>query len=207
MDLVASLPYGDHPGRVGPGEDRTGRATAVAAPVGYYPPTMKTLLVMRHAKSDWDASFDADRDRPLAARGRKDAPRMGRFLTAVGHIPDLVIASTAVRARSTAEMAAAAGRWKCQVKVDDCFYGAVPDEVLAEIAGVADRHDRLLVVGHEPTWSGLVGLLVGGCAVRMPTAAVACIEIGGPTAGWDALEPGSGELQWLVTPRLLKKAS
>ena len=159
---------------------------------------MLELLVMRHAKSDWDEGTD-DHERPLAERGVKAARKMGRFLAAAELVPELVISSTAVRARMTVELAVEAGKWRCPVECTRAFYGADPAAVLAEIAS-RTAPPRLMVVGHEPTWSELVSLLVGGGAVRMATAAVACLEL--PADRWSAIEPGAGRLVWLVTPKL-----
>jgi len=163
---------------------------------------MLELLVMRHAKSDWDAGTD-DHERPLAERGVKAARKVGRFLARAEMVPELVICSTAMRARATVELAVEAGDWHCPVEHTRAFYGADPAAVLAEIAS-RSAPPRLMVVGHEPTWSELVSLLVGGGAVRIATAAVACLEL--PANGWSAIEPGAGQLVWLVTPKLLQAA-
>jgi len=125
---------------------------------------------------------------------------MGRFLSAVDQTPDLVISSTAERALTTARLAAEAGGWACPVRSTDLFYGSGTDAVRQAIAAVPDGVSCLLVVGHEPTWSALVGLYSGGGSVCFPTAAVACIELMGGRA-----HGGRGQLQWLVTPRLLKR--
>lgn len=163
---------------------------------------MLQLLVMRHAKSDWTGDFAEDHDRPLAPRGVKAANLIGRFLAASGHGPDTVLASTAVRARETADRLMEAGGFSCPVISTRDLYGTHPSGAL-EI--VADRAElpRLLIVGHEPTWSGLVSLLTGGGRVRMPTAATACVEF--PVDDWHDVTVGSGQLRWLVTPKLLKK--
>ena len=163
---------------------------------------MLELLVMRHAKSDWDAGTD-DHERPLAERGVKAARKVGRFLARAEMVPELVICSTAMRARATVELAVEAGDWHCPVEHTRAFYGADPAAVLAEIAS-RPAPPRLMVVGHEPTWSELVSLLVGGGGVRMATAAVACLEL--PANDWSAIEPGAGRLVWLVTPKLMQPA-
>jgi phosphohistidine phosphatase len=160
---------------------------------------MLELLVMRHAKSDWDAGAD-DHERPLAERGVKSARKVGRFLASAEMVPELVISSTAVRARTTAELAAEAGGWSCPIERTSAFYDTDPELVLAEIAA-REGPPRLMVVGHDPTWSELVSLLAGGAAVRLPTAAVACLEL--PIDSWQAVAPGKGRLVWLVTPKLL----
>lgn len=159
---------------------------------------MRRLIVMRHAKSDWDAGAP-DHERPLNRRGTEAAGRMGAFLTAAGQIPDLVLTSSATRAHTTAELAAAGGGWDAEIRVLADLYGTSPGGALGVIAAEAGDANRLLVVGHEPTWSNLVGVLTGG-SVRMATATAAGIDV---NLAWKRLEPGSGELAFLFPPRLL----
>jgi phosphohistidine phosphatase len=163
---------------------------------------VKSLLVMRHAKSDWGEAGLADHDRPLAVRGVKASRRMGRFLSAAGATPELVVSSSALRARATAELAAEAGAWGCPIVVDGSLYAADIETVLETVAAEAGDAVRVLITGHEPTWSELVGWLIGGGRVRMPTAAVACLDLG--HGGWPDLSAGSCTLRWLVTPKMLK---
>ena len=163
---------------------------------------MKTLLVMRHAKSDWGATSSADHDRVLASRGIKAARRVGRFLTDSGTIPDLVLSSTAVRAITTAELAAEAGEWGCQIVTSQDLYASDPERVIDVIRETRNAVDRLLITGHEPTWSNLVTWLLGGGRVGMPTAAVACLDL--PKGDWMDLAPATCELRWFITPKMLK---
>lgn len=161
---------------------------------------MRVLLVMRHAKSDWGQGADTDHERPLAPRGVKSARRMGLLLRESGVTPDLVLSSTAVRALTTAELAAKAGGFKCPIVTEDALYASDPDRVLEVVARVDDSVRRLLIAGHEPTSSELVRRLTGGI-VRMPTAAVACLDLA--EGGWAELGPGRCTLRWLVTPKML----
>ena len=163
---------------------------------------MKTLLVMRHAKSDWGVASSDDHERTLAPRGIKAARRMGRFLADARVSPQLVITSTAVRARTTVELATEAGNWDCPIVTTPEFYASDFERVLDVIAGTEPEVERVLVAGHEPTWSGLVSLLVGGARVGMSTGAVACLDL--PVGGWATIGPSACELRWLVTPRMLK---
>jgi len=163
---------------------------------------MKTLLVMRHAKSDWGATSSSDHDRVLARRGIKAARKIGRFLTDSGATPDLVLSSTAVRALTTAELAGEAGEWGCDIVTSRDLYASEPERVLEVIRETDNGVQRLLIAGHEPTWSTLVGWLIGGGSVRMPTAAVACLDLA--RGDWIDLAPATCELRWLVTPKTLK---
>ena len=163
---------------------------------------MRTLLVMRHAKSDWGAAFGSDHERPLVRRGVKAAGRMGRFLTDAGTAPDLILSSSAIRALTTAELAAEAGGWDCEIVTNRDLYASDPERVLEMVREINNGVERLLIAGHEPTWSTLVTWLTGGDRVRMPTAAVACLDL--PHGGWIDLAPATCELRWLMTPKMLK---
>ncbi len=163
----------------------------------------RRLLVLRHAKSDWSASYGADVDRPLAPRGIEAAAIVGRFVTKVGVAPDLVLSSPAERARTTAGLAASAGEWSAPVEIRESFYGGGRESVLMALHELGPEIETVAVVGHEPVWSGLVSALAGGGRVRFPTAALACLttEVGWPNLGW-----GRMELRWLVTPKLIRRS-
>ncbi len=160
---------------------------------------MCELLVMRHAKSDWDTGV-VDHERPLAPRGVRAARSMARFLTESGFDPDLAIASSALRARSTAELVLEHGGFACPLRVEASLYGASPGAVLAVLRTVGPAVGRVLTVGHEPWCSELVALLTGA-AVAFPTATVACLDAG--VTRWGDLAPGRAVLRWLVPPRVL----
>jgi phosphohistidine phosphatase len=160
---------------------------------------VKHLFILRHGKSDWDAEYEGDHERPLSKRGRKSAQLMGTYLSSVGQKPQLVLASSAVRARTTAELAGEAGGWTCPQEVRPELYGASTADVLRCVAAQHDRVTRLLVVGHEPTLSEFIGEMIGGGNVCVPTAALACIELDADK--WRRVRFGTGVLQWLILPR------
>lgn len=164
---------------------------------------MKTLILFRHAKSDWDADTGRDRDRPLSSRGMRAARVMGRFLSLAAQLPDSVVTSSALRARTTVELAAEAGAWKCPIRVNDALYEATPFKILEEIRREPEPSATLLLGGHEPTWSELGSLLVGGGTLMIPTATMVRIDFGLDT--WASIAYGEGALVWLVPPRLFTK--
>lgn len=164
---------------------------------------MKTLILLRHAKSDWNVEYGRDHERPLNQRGHRSAAVVGRFLAAIGEVPEKVVTSTAVRARTTVEEAKAAGGWDCEIEPSSALYEGSAMGVLDEIRRSDDRFQSLLVAGHEPTWSTLGGQLIGRASIRMVTAALVRIDFG--ASRWSELEPGSGELVWMVRPRMLEK--
>jgi len=163
---------------------------------------MPELMIMRHAKSEWGTGLSSDQERPLSPRGVKAAKRMGKFITKVGMMPDLILSSPAVRARTTAELANKAGKWAAPMEIVEAFYGGGLTDVLYGVAANGSTADRILITGHEPTWSDLVSLLTGGSLVAMPTAGLACVSVRGNT--WSKLGSSCGELQWHVTPRMIK---
>jgi phosphohistidine phosphatase len=153
---------------------------------------------MRHAKSDWDADYGSDHDRPLNQRGVRSARSMGRLLASEGIAPQVVISSTALRARATAELAMEAGGWPAELRLDPSLYDSGPGEVLSVGATIAPEVSRLMLVGHQPTWSMLVTLLTGE-RVEMKTASVAVVVI--DLDSWADLPDGKGSLNRVLTPK------
>ncbi|MCP4655696.1 MAG: histidine phosphatase family protein [bacterium] len=165
---------------------------------------MKKLYLLRHAKSDWQSACESDHDRPLARRGVRAARLMGRFLTAIEQPPDSIVTSSALRARRTVELAAEAGQWSCPIRVTRHLYDATPESILREIAGEADTHQALLIAGHQPTFSEVGSVLVGGGDLAMVTAALVRIDL--EIDRWSDVDVGAGVLAWSVTPKLLERA-
>ena len=146
----------------------------------------RTLVLLRHAKSDWSTGA-ADVARPLAGRGRRQAPEAGRWLAAnIGRV-DLAVVSPATRARSTWELAAAELDDPPRTLVDDRVYAASDDELLAVVRGLPDDAETVTLVGHNPGIEDLVALLTGR-PTAMPTSALAVLGLPGAwaTAGPDA---------------------
>ena len=165
---------------------------------------MKRLILLRHGKSDWDADYGSDHERPLKGRGTRAAETMGRFISGAGEEPQLVVSSSAKRALTTAQLAADAGNWDCEVRVEPALYGASTATVLGVLRELDDGIDSVLLAGHEPTFSTLTGELVGGADVRFPTAAAALIDL--RIGAWPAADYRTGTLIWFITPRLLRNA-
>jgi phosphohistidine phosphatase len=158
---------------------------------------MGLLMIMRHGKSDWKTGATTDHERPLNTRGVAAATRMGEVLTEAGLIPDRVIASSATRATSTAQLAARAGGWNADVETTDRLYGASPDAVVKVIKSVPNSVGRLLVVGHEPTSSGLIGELTGAM-VQVKTATVTALAV---ADDWDEVDQWRAEIVAVLQPR------
>jgi phosphohistidine phosphatase len=162
-----------------------------------------SLILFRHAKSDWQAEYGQDdRQRPLSRRGCRAARTMGQFLANVGQVPQVAMTSPAVRAQRTLELAVGAGRWSCEVQVHPGLYGEAVD-LLAEIQAVPSAVRTLVLVGHEPSWSSGARLLTGAAQIRLPTASMLRLEFGADQ--WRAIEPSTATITWLMVPRLAQR--
>lgn len=150
----------------------------------------RSLIMLRHAKSDWSGD-EVDLLRPLAARGRRQAPEAGRWLAAnVGPV-DLALISPAARARETWQLTSTELAPSPPALVDDRIYAASAAELLELVQGLSEESDTVLVVGHNPGIEDLVSTLAGR-QVAMPTAGLAVIGVSGP---WATTGPRSATLR------------
>ncbi len=161
----------------------------------------KTLIILRHAKSSWNAPA-ADLQRPLAERGVVDARAAGAILA--GYPLDLVLCSTAERARQTWENAAAGGAHCDDVVFSEAIYHAWPDELLGELRELDEQVETALLIGHQPTLSDLIVELsrpskrVEAVRQRFPTCALAVLTHKGT---WASLGRGNAALKRYEIPR------
>lgn len=170
---------------------------------------MKILILLRHAKSDWSDPTLADHDRPLAARGRDAAPRMGAWLKAHGPMPDLVLCSTAIRARQTLALVLEALGAAPETRFDRGLYLSGGAGVLARLRRTPDEAETVLLVGHNPDLEQLARRLAATgdetararLAEKYPTAGLAVIEL--PVERWAEAGPG-GRLVAFETPKTIK---
>jgi phosphohistidine phosphatase len=162
---------------------------------------MKTLLILRHAKSSWKQEGLTDHDRPLNKRGKRDAPRMGKLLRESGLAPDLIISSTAKRARKTASKVAKKCEYQGVIELTGELYLAPPQDYLRVLRNVPDDYSRVMVVGHNPGLEELLSVLTG-TRTQLPTAALAQVDL--PIDRWQELDGAvEGELCDLWLPREL----
>jgi phosphohistidine phosphatase len=165
---------------------------------------VKTLILLRHGKSNWDSDREADHDRPLARRGRNAAATMGLLLERAGQVPDRALTSSALRARQTLDVAVRSGGWNCPVGIVPEFYASSPGTVLNRLREEDDTASSLIIVGHEPTWSSLVSELTGGGFLRFPTGAMARIDL--DIESWSRIDSDRGVMVWFLIPRLMRAA-
>ncbi|MBN2147422.1 MAG: histidine phosphatase family protein [Anaerolineales bacterium] len=164
---------------------------------------MKTLLLMRHAKSSWkDPNLD-DHDRPLNKRGKQDAPRMGELITNEDLLPDLILVSSARRAQDTARLVAKACDYRGSLETQRNFYYSDSAAYLQVLRNLPEQVERALVIGHNPILEELLHDLTG-MDEHLPTAALALVEL--PIQSWSELGADTlGKVSGLWLPRKLRK--
>lgn len=161
---------------------------------------MKHLLLIRHAKSSWDDPSLADFDRPLNARGLRDAPFMGSLLKFRGLVPDQIISSPARRARDTAHiLARATGFNPADIDLRAEVYQARLPDLVALVRTLDDAWRRVYLIGHNPELMDLVDWLTGEAIDHLPTTGIASIEF--PTESWAHIMESAGRLVWLDMPK------
>jgi phosphohistidine phosphatase len=160
--------------------------------------TMKSLILLRHAKSSWADPGISDYDRPLNDRGKRDAPRVGEVFVERGISPGLVLSSSAKRARKTARKLLDASGLDVELRLLDEFYLAAPETYIRELQKLPDDIQQVVVVGHNPGLEELVRSLVGRHE-HLPTAALVLMEL--PIDSWTELRINTaGSLAWIWTP-------
>ena len=162
---------------------------------------MKTLLILRHAKSSWKDLSLPDHDRPLNKRGKSNTKLIGRLIADEDLVPELILCSTAVRARKTAARVAASAGFDGELQLLPQLYHAAPDAYLQEIALVGDEIECVMVVGHNPGLEQLVTETTGAYE-RFPTAALAQVEY--EIDHWHEVIDRRGRLVNLWRPRELE---
>lgn len=174
---------------------------------------MKTLTLLRHAKSSWDIPARADFDRPLNARGARAAPLMGRFMAKNGIAPDVVLCSSAVRTRQTLDFILPGMRRPKETRILDALYEADAAALLPFVRAMPDPLSQALLIGHNPGLEDLAANLadpessdqeaLGRMKKKFPTAGLAHFIFDADV--WRDIAPGAGKLIIFVTPAMLEK--
>ena len=162
---------------------------------------LKSVILFRHGKSDWDAQYDSDHDRPLAKRGIRDAKRMGKFLSKRAEVPELILSSTALRTRETTKLAMEAGNWDVDIELEKKIYEASLEKILFVIKKQDNKYNSMCLVGHEPIFSTIITLIDNKEIIKFPTATMAKISF--YTSDWMRVlfEPDKCKLDWFYKPK------
>ncbi len=171
---------------------------------------MKTIYLLRHAKSSWkDSSLD-DFDRPLKKRGRRAGELMANYLRDQGISPDLILCSAAKRALQTLECIHQSMGVDIPVEVKDSLYHASPKGLLGRLSRLDDGVDQVMMIGHNPGLEALAAILAGDAEAKSlkrmtskyPTAALAVLKT--TLKRWRELGPGGARLEQFICPRDLE---
>ena len=167
---------------------------------------MHTLYLLRHAKSSWADQTLADRERPLAPRGKRDAKRIAKHLARHGIAPELVLCSTAERTRETLELVRSALA-ASTISLEDGLYGATADSLLDRVRLVPEAVASVMLIGHNPALQNLAlelaasGVELERVKAKFPTAALATLALANTT--WAQLSPAEAVLAEWVVPKQL----
>lgn len=162
---------------------------------------MKQLLLMRHAKSSWENPGLSDFDRILNERGKKDAPEMGKRFHKRNFKPDLIIASPAKRTLKTAQDVALALHYpETTIELESSIYQANIEDLVYIIRNFDDNLQNVLMIGHNPAFTGLIGRLGNRLIEHLPTAGAALLSFEIDT--WKQVSNHSGNLVWFDYPKL-----
>jgi phosphohistidine phosphatase len=159
---------------------------------------MKTLLVLRHAEAAGVRGSEKDHERQLTENGARDAARLGRRLALDDCVPDLALCSSAVRAVETLEILKQGGGFECALKVSRQLYESDAAGTLGLVRATDDRVARLLLVGHEPTFSRFVSALANEAGVSLAPGACACLDVYADR--WMMVEFGMATLRSILSP-------
>ena len=165
------------------------------------------LFLLRHAKSSWDEPSIDDHDRPLAPRGLRAAARIADYLTKRAIRPNLILCSSARRARQTLERIAPSLGRDAEIHIERSLYGATEDRLLERLHALPDEADSVMMIGHNPGVQDLALLLAREGPLRttledkFPTAGLATLAFG--RLAWKDLDTESGELVDFAVPRRL----
>ena len=165
---------------------------------------MKTLVLCRHAKSDWPEGV-ADVNRPLKERGYKDAEFLGKLLAKKQFLPDRIVSSPAKRALNTAEIMRKNLNYKKDILVQPSVYYEGTSSLISFVRDLPRELDTVMIFGHNPTMENAVRFILKADApFIMPTSAMACLEIDGYS--WTGIEEANKvSLRWFLVPRLKRK--
>ena len=162
---------------------------------------MKTLLLLRHAKSSWKDENMRDFDRPLNQRGVKAATRMGKYARKHKLQPNLILSSPAERARETTALLLESSGLNVELRYDERIYEASAVRLLEIVSQIEETAGVVMLVGHNPGFEELLEALTGENH-HLATAAMACIELN--VEKWNKTRPGTGRLEWLAGPKDVK---
>jgi len=163
---------------------------------------MKNLYLIRHAKSDWCDESKSDFDRGLNKRGEKAILTMANVLKEKKIMPDIILSSSAKRAKLTAKGLAKEIEYSGKIKYIDALYMAEPETIQGLIKDINNKYDSLFVVGHNPETTELSNMLIDDYIDNVPTLGIVALKL--PINNWKAFKIGKGKMQFFIYPKMFK---
>jgi phosphohistidine phosphatase len=161
---------------------------------------MRTLYLLRHAKSSWSDASLRDFDRPLNERGRAAAELIGKQLVKENLSAPLLICSPALRTRETAEIVLQSSKVRAEQRFDERIYEASLRDLMQVVSEIPDEEQVAILIGHNPGFEELLAFLTGESR-RMPTCSLAKISL--EVTSWTEVTAGAGNLEWFITSKEL----
>jgi len=163
---------------------------------------MKTLYLIRHAKSDWSDESQSDFDRGLNKRGQKAIPTMGKALKEKMVMPDLILCSPAKRAKLTAKGLAEEIKYKGKIEYIEKLYMAEPIQIIKIIKEIPDKYDNVFIVGHNPEITELTDLMVEEYIDNVPTLGIVSLHV--PIKHWKKFKPEKTKFDFFIYPKMFE---
>lgn len=161
---------------------------------------MKNLYLIRHAKSDWSDESISDFERGLNKRGKKAIITMANALKEKKVMPDLILSSSAKRARLTAKGLAKEIGYTGKIKYCDALYMADPLDVVSMIKEIKDKYDDVCIVGHNPETTELAEMMLDDYIDNVPTLGIVALEL--PIKHWQTFKPEKVKLNFFIYPKM-----
>jgi len=164
--------------------------------------TIKTIYLIRHAKSDWSDTKASDFERGLKKRGVKDLDVMSSFISIKDIRPDLILSSSALRAQVTADRLAKSVGYDGRIHYMEELYMARPKTLINILSLQENQYDSIFLIGHNPELTELANLIVKESFVKLPTLGILAINI--DIDSWENIEDGEGEIDFFIYPKQFK---
>jgi phosphohistidine phosphatase len=165
---------------------------------------MKQLLIMRHGKSAWDDPGTADFERSLNERGQRDIPEMAKRLNKKKFIPDLIVSSDAKRAKESARLLAKSLAYpELHIQLEHAIYQANLDDLIHIIRQFDDRFNKIIMIGHNPTFTGMSGYLSDSFLDHLPTSGMVLFDM--QVLSWKQTSKKCAKTTWFDFPKSMNR--
>lgn len=165
---------------------------------------MVELMIMRHAKSDWSDESLQDKDRPLKEKGKTDAKKMGELLKHIGCTPELIISSTAKRAKQTAQIVAEETEYKSEIKYEDIIYEGHAEDIFGVLSQIRPRTSKILIVAHNPQVEEFLSSVLSGGNMHVKVSTAGIVKVDIDVENLREISVRKSVLTWMATPKMFK---